>query len=37
MHLLGLILLASGGGIGLVFGVQLFLAAFRVSTWWGLG
>lgn len=37
MEILGIILLVIGAVIGLVFGIQLLILAFRTSILWGLG
>ncbi len=37
MEILGIILLLIGVVIGLVFGIQLLILAFRTSILWGLG
>lgn len=37
MQILSVILLCVGALISLIFGIQLLVAAFRTSVWWGLG
>jgi FtsH-binding integral membrane protein len=37
MEILSIILICIGVIIGLVFGIQLLILAFRTSIWWGLG
>jgi hypothetical protein len=37
MATIGTILIVIGAVIGLVFGIQLLILAFRESIWWGLG
>jgi hypothetical protein len=37
MHVLGILLVAVGAIIALIFGIQLLILAFRTSILWGLG
>ncbi len=37
MHILGILLVALGAIIALIFGIQLLILAFRTSILWGLG
>jgi hypothetical protein len=37
MQILGITMLCIGALIGLIFGIQILVAAFRTSIWWGLG
>jgi hypothetical protein len=37
MHILGILLVVIGAIIGLIFGIQLLILAFRTSILWGLG